>query len=348
MTAPEQVLWHNEVTEGFFKKRVVETQKITNYRVYQNSANIALSELDDIVIMNQHRVSQSDYSSFSSGRGFRTGFVTSKPRSKTIGDLVFIYQGTPGIIFKQIQDPQGIARLAKAARKRVIIDMKAVEKINKAQLQEQLQKQQQQKERVSSTRRRTTSNSKVTTCQRCGGTNAEGSRYCNNCGFRFADTNAGITNQRPSSAASVVTMSPSSPSIKTSQQDVNSFKTCELPAYGVKINYPSKWRVGKGPTPSTFVIFQSPKENPSDILFESVGISSYDIIAIETLEQLMQGVINYLGKKHHDFTLIESVPTILAGRQAHRIVYDAGGKRYMGTVTIEKNKAYQVIYVAEP
>jgi hypothetical protein len=39
---------------------------------------------------------------------------------------------------------------------------------------------------------------------------------------------------------------------------------------------------------------------------------------------------------------------MLAGRQAHRTVFDAGGKRYMGVVTIEKNKAYQVMYVAEP
>jgi hypothetical protein len=152
MRAPERVRWTNEVTEeGFFKKRVVEIQRITNYRVYQNSTYISLSELDDIVIMNQHRVSQSDYSLFSSGSGFRTGFGTSKSRSRTIGDLVFIYRGTPRIIFKQIEDPQGVARLAKAARKRVIVDMKAAEQIIKAKLQEQQnQRQQQQEEEKSS------------------------------------------------------------------------------------------------------------------------------------------------------------------------------------------------------
>ncbi len=148
MTARENVLWYNEVTEGFFNKSVVETQKITNYRVYQNSAYIALSELDDIVIMNQHRVSQSDYPSFSSGRDYSIGFGTSKSRLKTIGDLVFIYRGTPRIIFKQISDPQGIARLAKAARKRVIEDIKtSSEKISKAQLQQQQQQQQQKREK---------------------------------------------------------------------------------------------------------------------------------------------------------------------------------------------------------
>lgn len=148
MTTPERVLWHNEVTEGLFKKRIVEIQKITNYRVYQNSDYITLSELDDILIVNHYRVSQSDYSSFSSGTGFSTEFGTSKSRSKTVGDLVFIYRGTPRIIFKQIPDPQGTARLAKAARKRVIADMKTAEKISKVQLQEQQQKQQQQEESI--------------------------------------------------------------------------------------------------------------------------------------------------------------------------------------------------------
>jgi hypothetical protein len=68
-----------------------------------------------------------------------------------------------------------------------------------------------------------------------------------------------------------------------------------------------------------------PKENPSDAVFESVGISSYNVTN-QTPEQLMQAAINQFGKKHNDFTLIESVPTTLAGRQAHRIAYEQGGK----------------------
>ena len=190
MTARENVLWYNEVTEGFFNKSVVETQKITNYRVYQNSAYIALSELDDIVIMNEHRVSQSDYSSFSPGREYSTGFGSSKSRSKTIGDLVFICRGTPRIIFKQIPYPQGIARLAKVARKRVIEDMKRSVEISKAQLQQQ----QQQKER--SNKRVRTSSNKVITCALCSRTNSEGFEYCSNCGFSLAQKRLRMSNRR--------------------------------------------------------------------------------------------------------------------------------------------------------
>lgn len=150
-------------------------------------------------------------------------------------------------------------------------------------------------------------------------------------------------------ASSPSSSSSSSSSIKTEEQDVGEFMTWESSIYGVKINYPSSWRVEKAQdSSSTLVIFKSLQESPSATLFESVGISSYNIPTNKRLEQVMQEVIHDLEKKYHDFTLIEIVPTILAGRQAHRIVYDAGGKRFMGVVTIEKNKVYQVIYAAEP
>jgi hypothetical protein len=348
MTAPEQILWYNEVTEGFFKKSVVETQKITNYRVYQNSDYITLSELDDILIMNQHRFSESNYSSMSSGTGFRTGFGSSKSRSKTIGDLVFIYRGTPRIIFKRIEDPQAVARLAKAARKRVIVDLKATEKINKAQLQEQLQKQQQQKERISNIRirrRRTTSNSKVTACARCGRTNAEGSRYCNNCGFRFANTNGAIMNQRRS-LSSVSSLQSSFP--KTMEQNINQFVTCELPAYGIKIEYPSDWfKCEQGLSPPIVIGFRSPKEHPSDTFSETVAIALVNAQNMK-LEQFMEANIIDFKNKRRDFLIVESVQTVLAGQDAQKIVYDSNEKRIMIVATMREEKVYEIIYIAEP
>jgi hypothetical protein len=290
--APEQVIWSNEVTEGFFKKRVVETQKITNYRIIQNSAYVGLALLEDIVVMNQHRVSESNYTSFGGMRGApRIG--AGKSKSRTVGDLVFIYQGKPHFIFRQINDPQGVSRLAKAARKTFIETQKTAEKMKKAPLQEQQRRQQQ----------KAISNKGIIICPRCSSaTNAHGSKYCNNCGYRFADAAKEGVETNTSSSLSSVDSSKFSMN-KTIEPNINQFMTYEMPAYGVKINYPSNWRVGKGPTPSPFVIFQSPKENPSDVLFESVGISSYNITN-QMPEQLLQGAINQLGKKHHDFTLI--------------------------------------------
>ena len=55
----EQTLWRNELTKGIFNKKVSEVQTITNYRVMQNDSGILLKDINDIVVMNQHRASQS-------------------------------------------------------------------------------------------------------------------------------------------------------------------------------------------------------------------------------------------------------------------------------------------------
>jgi hypothetical protein len=57
----EETLWRNHVTEGIFKKRVVEVHTITNYRVLLSDKGLMFKEIDDVVVMNQHRVSQSNY-----------------------------------------------------------------------------------------------------------------------------------------------------------------------------------------------------------------------------------------------------------------------------------------------
>ena len=64
----EETLWRNQVIQGIFKKRVVEVQTITNYRVLRNDKGITFKDIDDVVVMNQHRVSQSNYTGTSYGR----------------------------------------------------------------------------------------------------------------------------------------------------------------------------------------------------------------------------------------------------------------------------------------
>jgi hypothetical protein len=342
----EEVIWSFPLTKGFFKKTVVQERQVTNLRVIQGEGYIGLSLLDDIVVMNQRRVSDSSYTSVGGGR-YSPRIGTGKSTSRTVGDVTFIHKGKPFFIFYQIPDPQGVARLAKAARKRLLEDMKTAEKMNKARLQEgkQRREQPQQKERISLTI--TSASNKVTTCPRCSNTNTAGSKYCNNCGFRFADAakeeKGRIMNQRPLSLPS----SSSHSMIKAAEQNVGKFMTWESPTHGVKINYPSNWRVEKGKRPSTLVLFKSPKEGPSDMIFENVVISLYDI-AIETLEQLVPLFINQHRKNFHNLTLIESVPTTLGGRQAHRLVFDSEGKRLMTVFVVEKNKVYEIGYGSIP
>jgi hypothetical protein len=340
----EEVIWSFPITKGFFKKTVVQERQVTNLRVIQGEGYIGLSLLDDIVVMNQRRVSDSSYTSVGGGR-YSPRIGTGRSTSRTVGDVTFIHKGKPSFIFYQIPDPQGVARLAKAARKRLLEDMKTAEKMNKARLQDKHRQKEQQKERISL--RITSASNKVTTCPRCSNTNTAGSKYCNNCGFRFADAakeeESTTMNQRP--------FPPSSPSLtKTTEQDniiIGEFVAWESPTHGVKINYPSNWRVEKGRRPSTLVLFKSPKEGPSDMIFENVVISSYNI-ANETLEQLVPLFINQHRKNFHNLTLIESVLTTLGGRQAHRLAFDVEGKRVMSVFAVEKNKVYEIGYGSIP
>jgi hypothetical protein len=326
----EEAIWSFPITKGFFKKTVVQERQITNYRVIQGSRYIGLALLDDIVVLNQRIVSQSTYSSI--GGVARIG--STKSTFRTVGDVAFIYQGKPFFIFYQVPDPQGLVRVANVARKRLLQVLKT-EKMNKAQIQEQEQK--------------AISDKRTITCPRCSIANVKESKYCSNCGFRFADASkeeeGTIMNQRPLSPTSS-----SSPSmVKTEEQDIitGEFVTWESPPYGVKINYPSNWRVEKGKHPSKLELFKSPKESPSDMIFENVAISLYNITS-GTIEQLVPLFINQHRKNFHNLTIIESAPTTLGGRQAHRLVVEAEGKRIMDVFTVEKNKVYEIAFASIP
>ena len=209
----EQPIWKNEVMTGIINRRVVETQIITNFRVLQNNNSISLSELHDIIVMNSHRESERSgyyYRHMSYGTG----------RGRTIGDVVFMKGGQPLIIFKQIQDPTGVCRLAKTARRSLLSAIKQAQKeeakLRKEQEKESrnyvVRKSKRQQSRYSDSNNlvQVASSSKITcikcgnsnptnsnfcvkcgntlisNCSKCGSNNPSGSAFCNNCGFALA------------------------------------------------------------------------------------------------------------------------------------------------------------------
>lgn len=207
---PEQSIWHNEVMTGIIHRKVVETQTITNYRVLRSDCGVFLKDLDDIVIMNQQRISQSQYSGISSGRYSRVGFGNTRSKSITVGDLVFVYQGRPYITFSQISDPYGVARLAKAARKRILQAIKTAEKVESQSLKAREKIRPQIEQQQFSQRSKNTVtlqsqgyleekriNSKDASCSQCGSTNPAGSKFCNKCGFRLISMCRRCTNNNP-------------------------------------------------------------------------------------------------------------------------------------------------------
>jgi hypothetical protein len=108
-------------TEGMINKRLTWLDVVTNYRVFQYSmkkhdANyIALGALEDVVVMNQKRISQSSgYALYHHSKFHIPGIGESR---FTVGDVVFVSQGRPFITFHQVQDPDGYAKQIKSFRR---------------------------------------------------------------------------------------------------------------------------------------------------------------------------------------------------------------------------------------
>src|SRR5206468_711834 len=128
-------------------------------------------------------------------RGSGVSYGTGRSSGKTIGDVAFIYQGQPKIIFQKIQDPSGVVRLAKAARRSMIQQIKNAEKIE-AKLRKEKERELQNYSRMQSKqnmRTQTTTVSEVNdninssdsitmTCTKCGNSNPGNSNFCVKCG----------------------------------------------------------------------------------------------------------------------------------------------------------------------
>jgi hypothetical protein len=120
----ESFVWSNLQTEGTIRKRATWVEAVTNYRILQYSirqhaANyVALEALEDVVVMNQKRVSQSTgYASYGRSKYHIAGTGGSRSTGITIGDIVFVSQGRPFIKFHQVQDPRGLVKLIKSISK---------------------------------------------------------------------------------------------------------------------------------------------------------------------------------------------------------------------------------------
>jgi hypothetical protein len=222
----EETIWRHDVMKGIIHRKVAETRLITNLRVVQNDTVINLSELDDIIVMNQHRSSEG--TRLYVGTGARTAYGMGQSKGRTIGDVVFIYQGKPVIIFRQISDPHGVARLAKTARKRIITAIQKTNKIKERNIKivKPINKEQYQKNDNNFSIDNSTLINNITMCHKCGYKNKSGSNFCNECGnnlqIQIADKQ--ITDKQIAD-----------------KQIADKFLEFQSPQYKFKINYPAKW-----------------------------------------------------------------------------------------------------------
>jgi ribosomal protein L37E len=177
-----------------------------------------------------------------------------------LGDVVFMNQGIPYIIFKQITDPNGVARIAKSAKKQLLTAIKTAEKL-------EYQSQKQKQKEFSKTTNRIVkenahaNNKNMINCPRCSSSNPRGSKYCNNCGFRIDKTSAiGGTNVGTSSASMSNTTAAITNTTTPRPSDEHGFLTYKSPSYKMRINYPDNWtKVEEGLSKPIVVAFLSPR-----------------------------------------------------------------------------------------
>ncbi len=199
----EEILWMRTFDEGIINRHVKVLYALTNFRAIEydfkshECGRVFLSNVDDIVVMNQRRESDSQ----SSGTYRRTGTymgTSSGERSTTsriVGDVVFMADGKSMIQFSHVIDPQGLVRLAKAAcddikeaKKRFLQRTEGTVSSAIGTAPQALQDQivcPSCKELIPANANFCNScGSKVRyVCSKCGHTNTEDSKFCNSCGF---------------------------------------------------------------------------------------------------------------------------------------------------------------------
>lgn len=119
----EAVIWSNHITHGVWHK-THEVEYITNFRVGLLApdrgidAQMTLSEIMDVVVINQHWVSTYQHTTFYTGYYTRMGVGSGYGGGRMVGDLeVLNHQGQPQLIFEQIADPANIKSLIKTEMK---------------------------------------------------------------------------------------------------------------------------------------------------------------------------------------------------------------------------------------
>jgi double zinc ribbon protein len=213
----EDIIWNHMKTQGIIHQKVVWIEALTNYRVYYYNYEqhvgtaLLLPGIDDIVVNNQRRTSNTETVAFYSGAysryaGSSSGTRNTKGTSVTLGDVVIIAGGKPFITFSQVADPHGLARVVKSIKQQTSMQIagqpqtepiceeqsKVVQLDNKAQAV-------QTKVIAPNSNEKNIVNNIV--CNKCGNNNnPKGSKFCNKCGSKLQNscTNCGHINQENS------------------------------------------------------------------------------------------------------------------------------------------------------
>lgn len=173
------------IHKDFLQKKVAESFVITNFRIMRvdNEHNkvfglILFPQIDDVIVMNTRRISQSQSTGYGSSSGYGTRYGTrssSSGTSKTVGDIVFVVNGQK-VTWGGIPDPTGLKNFIKSIKRTMYdpwIKLATKSKSSRSGIP----------------------------CPSCGSQNPKSSKFCNNCGKVLASvcTKCGTSNPLKSS-----------------------------------------------------------------------------------------------------------------------------------------------------
>ncbi len=126
----EVTLWVNEITENVwydfhtkYTRIVVQIQQITTLNIilkeHKSVIKVPLSELDDVIIVNEHSLGHGTYAQSARGRYFTPNYGSGDYDHKLVGDLVFLHHGEEKITFRNIMDPRSVQNLVNEQRKKL-------------------------------------------------------------------------------------------------------------------------------------------------------------------------------------------------------------------------------------
>ncbi|WP_292638215.1 zinc ribbon domain-containing protein [Nitrososphaera sp.] len=186
----ETLLWSHIQTKGIINKQADLFAAITTFRAFvydfqeHDCGRIFLPGVDEVIVTDQHRVSESNsggmYSRGRYGAGVYSG--SSSGTSHTVGKVSFIADGKPIVTFGPVADPHGLARLAKAAVKDIKEAYKELEKRAKSTEKETPTQGETMVEIPAATQSTVV---EQIICPSCKNSVAKGSNFCNNCGAKL-------------------------------------------------------------------------------------------------------------------------------------------------------------------
>ena len=169
-----------------------------------------------------------------------------------------------------------------------------------------------------------------------------------------------IPQQQEAMAQNTTTTPPPPPSqaTNTTRED---FLTYENTTYGIRIQYPAGWQEGESNQTSEdgvinyIVAFRSPKDRISDTVAENVIVSVENLPPEQNISLAAYSTrqIADLTQFSPGFDLQQSIPTVLAGIPAYKIVFSETVQQQqtikdMQVWTIKDNKAYIIAFAGEP